>query len=524
MTHWIYLILLFLFLVFEAGYAQVLKKSSPFSTATPFIEPDGRKITLKLNEDEFVVLSKTKGHLQGESGYQLEKFDKELSQKFKTPLSCPADEEFKELFFNGTDIILFSVIRQDGQKKTKLVAYLFDPASGNKKSEQVLHERTVADWMETGGKGGVKTTFENEISSSLSKNFVLNFEYQYTIMYSPDKSKILIYGFDYSQKSLLAEAIIVDKDLTELQKGVIPVDNGFINYGIYPNNKGDLYILNSDRTGRIVVVQYNLSSKVNKLLDIQNANTNRSSLNLYLFSDYEIYISCINTASNKLAGVMYAKFDFSQNTVEKLNFHDISVGIQQTAQTMRSVNKSLSGQENWMNYEIVHFYVNEYEKIVLVLEKREITGPGYTYNNLSVNNPKFWNEKTVKVNTEGLLLFSFNKDDELLWENFYQKSQVNDVVMGITGSSFAFNITEDGRIRMFYPSYESAAGIYNIINYVEWDELTGSKTKELKAPNEGSVSMLTDYTVWWEDRVVVAGRKGLLGKKSFLNLYKLEVN
>ena len=77
---------------------------------------------------------------------------------------------------------------------------------------------------------------------------------------------------------------------------------------------------------------------------------------------------------------------------------------------------------------------------------------------------------------------------------------------------------------MFYPSYETAAGIYNIINYVEWDELTGNKTKELKAPNEEGFSMITDYTVWWEDRVVVVGRKGLLGKKSFLNLYKLEVN
>jgi hypothetical protein len=159
-----------------------------------------------------------------------------------------------------------------------------------------------------------------------------------------------------------------------------------------------------------------------------------------------------------------------------------------------------------------------------VLEKRELSGNGYTYNNMATNNPKNWGEKMLKVNTEGVILFSFNKDDELLWENFYEKSQVNDVVMGITGSSFAFNITEDGRIRMFYPSYESSSGIYNIINYVEWDELTGSKTKEMKAPNDEGFSMITDFTVWWEDQVIVVGRKGLLGKKSFINLYKLEVN
>lgn len=521
MRRWTFLILFFLTLDVNS---QVLKTSLPFSTATPFIEPDGRKLTLKLSDAEFVLLSKVKGHMHGESGYQLEKFDRDLGQKFKVPIVCTHEEDFKEMFYNGTDILLFSVIHNETQKTSKLIVYLFDPVTGAKKSDKVLQEHTIGDWMDAQGKGAVKTSFDNEICSSLAKHFTSGFEYQYQIKYSPDKTKILVYTFDYSQKNLTAIGKIFDNKFNEIQQGIIPIDNGFINYGIYPNNKGDLFILNSDRTGRIVVVQYNLKTKANKLLDIQNANTNRTSLTLQVFTDYEVYIACINTAANKLAGVMYAKFDFKQSTVEKLNFHDLSVGLQQTAQTMRSVNKNLSGQENWMNYEIVNFHVNEYEKIILVLEKREVIGTGHSYNNLSVNHPKNWSEKAVKVNTEGVILFSFNKDDELLWENFYQKSQVNDIVMGTTSSSFAFNITDDGRIRMFYPSYETSSGIYNIINYVEWDELTGNKTKEMKAPNEEGFSMITDYTVWWEDRVVVVGRKGLLGKKSFINLYKLEVN
>ena len=96
--------------------------------------------------------------------------------------------------------------------------------------------------------------------------------------------------------------------------------------------------------------------------------------------------------------------------------------------------------------------------------------------------------------------------------------------MGVTASSFAFNVTDDGRLRMFYPSYENSSGIYNVINYIEWDELTGNKSKEMKAPNDEGISMLKDYSIWWEDRIVVIGRKGLFGKKSFMNLYKLEVN
>ena len=521
MRRWTFLILLFLNL---EAFSQVLKTALPFSTATPFIDPDGRKVSLKIGADDFVVLSKIKGNLQGESIYQLEKYDKDLTQKFKVLLNCPSEEDFKRMLFNGKDILLFSVLHNESQKKSTLVAYIFDATTGEKKSQKTLNEQTVGDWMEVQGKGAVKTTFDNEICSSLSKNFTTNFDYQYQIRFSPDESKILMYIFDYGKKALQVEVKVFDNNLNELHQGILSIDNGFINYRIYISNKGDVFILNSERTGRIVVIQYDFVTKSSKLLDIQNANTNRASLNLKVFSDDQVYISCINTADNKLAGVMYAKFDFKQNTIERLNFHDLSEGIKQTVQIMRSSNKNLVGGENWMNYEIVKFEVNQFEKIIIVLEKREISGAGYTYNNLSVNNPKNWVEKAVKVNTEGVLLFSFNKDDELLWENFYQKSQVNDVVMGMTASSFSFNVTDDGRLRMFYPSYENTSGIYNVINYIEWDELTGIKTKEMKAPNDEGVSMLKDYTVWWEDRVMVVGRKGLLGKKSFMHLYKLEVN
>ncbi|HWZ22333.1 MAG TPA: hypothetical protein VNW06_06735, partial [Cytophagaceae bacterium] len=362
MRRWIFFILLFLNL---EAFSQVLKTTLPFSIATPFIDPDGRKVSLKLNENEFVILSKVKGALHGESAYQLEKYDKELTQKFKIQLVCPNEEEFRKMLFNGKDILLFSVLHDEAQKKSTLIAYTFDVLTGEKKSKKILHEHSVGDWMEAQGKGAVKTTFDNEICSSLAKNFTSPFDYQYQIHFSPDKSKILTYIFDYSQKNLQVDMKIYDNDLNELKKAVIPIDNGFINYTIALNNKGDIYILNSERTGRIVVIQYNLTTKVTKLLDIQNASTNRSSLNLQVFSDNEVYLSCINTAGNKLAGVMYAKFDFKQNTIERLNFHDLSEGIKQTVQVMRSSNKNLTGEENWMNYEIVKFEVNQYEKIIM---------------------------------------------------------------------------------------------------------------------------------------------------------------
>ncbi|MCS6823019.1 MAG: hypothetical protein NZ529_01895 [Cytophagaceae bacterium] len=501
-----------------------MKTSVPFSVSTPYLEPDGRKLILPLPDYTFVALQKTKGGLNGESEYILEKFDKELVSIFKTNLICSQDEDYKDLFFNDKDIILFSVVHNTDDRKAILKAYFFDVITGIKKHEKTLHEHTVKEWLDHPGKGVVKETFINAICSSVSKNFVTPLEYQYEIRYSPNKSKILAYIFDYSHKTLFAHGYVFDKHLNPLHHGHIPIDNGFVNYGIEINNREDIFILNQDRSGRIVVIQYHLHHRHNKLLDIQNANSNRGSLVLQVLSDDVVYIACTNQDNGKMTGIMYAKLDFKQLIVDRINSHELSVNIIQTAQTMRASNKFLAGEENWMNYEIVFFQVNEYEKIIIALEKRELISPGYAYNANNFNHPKNWSERLIKVNTEGILLFSFNKNDELLWENFYQKSQVNDVSAGITGSSFSLHITADGRIRAVFPTYNNNSFIYNIYNFVEWDELTGNKVKDLAAPNDEAFSMITCYTMWWEDRVIIAGRKGIFGKKSTLNLYQLEVN
>jgi len=187
----LYFLMVF-FMIIDAS-AQVLKTSLPFSLATPYIEPDGRKLTVKVGESNFVILSKVKGHLHGESTYQLEGFDKELAVKYKTVLTCPHEEDYMELFYNGTSIFLFSVIHDEAQKKSKLMAYVFDPETGEKKEDKLINEHAIADWLESPGKGAVKSKFEDMVCFSLAKHYSTNFEYQYQINYSPDKSKLFVY-------------------------------------------------------------------------------------------------------------------------------------------------------------------------------------------------------------------------------------------------------------------------------------------------------------------------------------------
>jgi len=501
--------------------AQVLTTSDAFSTGSAYLEPDGRNEVVKVSSSEFITITKTRGGLSGVSEFALQKYDLTLKPKFTTVLAAESNEDYKDVYYNGTDIILLSVIHNTNNQESKFMAYGFDFNTGAKKWDKELDKSKVAEWVAIKYKGVVKESFENCVGSCLSKNFVTPVQYQYYVKFSPDSSKMISYIFDYGQKNLIANIQVYDKSLAVVDTAHINIDNNFINYGIYVNNLGELFIMNVDRLGRIVLIKYNIKTKENKLLDIQYSSSNREGLTLQILNNDAVYVANVTVSGARLTGVMYSKFDFKTNLVEKINYHELSEGLKQTIHTMRSSNKSLKGEENFLNYELTHFLLNQYEKIVIVLEKREIYSPGYTYDPGGVNDPQKWAEKTAKANTEGVMLFSFNKDDELIWENFYLKSQNVDVTNALTTTSFSFYETEESQLRMIYASSDNAAGILNVITYVEWDGVSGNKIKDIPLQNEEGLGLIRNYTIWWDDKLILVGRKGLLGKKSVIHLYKI---
>jgi hypothetical protein len=263
-----------------------------------------------------------------------------------------------------------------------------------------------------------------------------------------------------------------------------------------------------------------LQNKDNKLLDIQYSSTQREGLRFSIVSDDEVFVGCTNTSQGKLSGVMYCKFSFKLNLVEKINFHELSDALMETADVARGSNKNLKGGENWMNFELTHFSVNKYEKVLMVLEKREVNGYEYAYKSESPLDPANWKERIAKVNTEGMLMFSFNASDELMWENYYSKSQMADVSVGMTSTSFILD-ADDELIRIIYASSDNAAGTFNVYNYVQWDATNGNKVKELPLQNDENLSLVRNYSVVFRDKVVLVGRKGLLAKKYIMSAYQI---
>jgi hypothetical protein len=515
------LLILFFSTCYFVANSQVLTVSNAFTIASPSLETLQQISCAALGKDAFISLNKTKGAQLGTSTYVLEKYNMDLTIAFSIPLSVGVEEDYKELHVLNNELYLFSEIHDMLNKKKALKVYRFNLSTGALLGDKIIHEQKVNPWLVAMAKGASKESFEQAVSSALPYNFNTPLEYQYSLEFSPDKKIILVYTYDYSQKTLVAETVILDAALNVLQTGNVSIDNNFVNYGIFVNNRQELHILNCDKMGRIVLVRFDLATRDIVFLDVQGSISKREGLRLCFLNDDEIYVANITVTNKKFSGIMYSKFNFNERIVEKLNFYDLSDGIKQTSAAIRSASKTFSGEENWMNYQITNFYLNEYEKIILVLEKKDIESIGYVYESGSVNDIKNWQEKLGKVHAESVVLYAFNKKDELLWENYFAKNQVNDISGGITSSSYTMHVSDEGKVRMLYASSDNATGVYNQLKYVEWDELSGNKVKEISLENIEGLTLLRNYSLWWENKLFLVGKKGLLGKKTYANLYDL---
>lgn len=517
----IFLIALFLSVSSRYSYSQVLEKVVPFSSGTPFHEPDGRRESLKVDDKTFVVLSKIKGNIGGTAEYVLEKYDTDLNNLFRTPISVDGNEEYEEMFLHENKIILLSVIHQENMGNSSLKAYTYDLATGAKLGQKILAEEKILPWVPEKSRGAIKQSFPDMVCAAIGRNFAASPPFRFEIRYSPDGNLFAAYIFDFSQKNLNGKCYVFNKNLEKVTGGNIHIDNNFTNYTIQPNNKGQVYIVNGDKAGRIAVIQYELATRKYKYLDIQNASAKRESLIIKLFNDDIVYVANVIIGNNKLSGVMYSKFNFRTNLIERANFHDLSEGIMQTMQHSWEYVKQ-GNQDNWSNYEVSDFFITPQEDITIALEKREVQTSAYAYEQSNVIDIQKWVECTGHVYTGGLFLFSFTNKDELKWENAFAKSQISDLNTGINSASYVMDATHAAKFRMLYTTSDNASGMFNTLNYVEWDKENGKKIKELKLPNDEGLGLVRSYTQWSSNQLLLVGRKGLLGKKSFLCSYKLD--
>ena len=254
-------ILLISILAYTNVLSQSLLNSQDFSLGSPFNEPDGRNDIVKISSTDIITLAKLKGNVSGKSDFVLERYNQELKVLWKTPLQVDVYEDYKDIYFNGKDVVLLSVIHNEKEKKTKLEAYGFDIANGTKTWTKELETYEVGDWDNHPHKGKVKESFIDLVCEHVNSNFVTPIEYKHNINFSPNGEKFISYVFNYGEKNLTATISIYDKTCKLLVKGKVSIDDNYINHGIFINNEGKAFIVNANYSGTLNVIRYELSTK-----------------------------------------------------------------------------------------------------------------------------------------------------------------------------------------------------------------------------------------------------------------------
>lgn len=514
-----YIIYLFFFIPL-LNIAQTVVKTTPFSLASPFIEPDGRSDYLKIpGTNDFITLSKTKGNQKGVSEFALERYTKDLTKSWSIPLTADQSEEFKKLYFNGKDVVLLSVVHNEKEKKTSLYLYAYDPASGKQNSKRELETYLVKDYENHPHKGKVKESFLDVVCEHVDPDFVTPFEYKHHLNFSPDGQKFVSYIYNYGEKNLTTTATVYDKLGNKLTSGTVAIDNDFTNYGVHVNNAGETFLVNANNFGKVNIIKYNFSDNSFDLLELPGSNYQKDDFQVRFLSDQVLLTANTEVSQGKVLGVLLTKFDFkNRKVVDQL--HLFSDTQKQKILSSRKADKTLKGEEDWKDYDINDFIVLPDNSVILSLEKRSLYADGYPHIGREVFDKSHQKQIDAHIKAEGIIIMAFNPDGTLKWDNFIAKNQVFPAMDGLNTISFITNLVNN-EIRILYAESEHMDASFNHLRLVILDSNTGAIKKNNLLPNEEKLSLVKDFTVWYDDSMILVGKKGLMGKKSSIIRYKL---
>lgn len=504
-------------------FAQSIELSSDFRMASPFHEPDGANDVVRLKGGDFITLAKLKGGLGGKADFAIERNHGEtFNVLWSKVISIPATEEFKDLYFNGKDLILLSVIHDQVAKVTKLISYGYNVQDGTQLWTKELESYPVAPFVENDRRGSVKESFIDVICEHTTPSFVTPFEYKHNIRFSPDESKFVSYVFDFSDRILVASISIYDNTGKVLTKGKMNIDNGYVNYGMYINNRGELFVVNANAGGKINVIRMNLETRAFDVIEIPGSTYKKDELVLHVVSDDIMYIGAVELDQEKLVGVTFARLNFKTLELEKNVFEKFETAVFDLVSVARKSNKSIKGEDNWMDYDLSHFFLSETGEIIMILEKRALFANGYPHLAPSTFDKKHQVEVNGHVQAEGILIVSFDKENKRNWVQYIAKNQVYPSTDGLNTISYVVDNAHHSNIRFMYATSESFDGTITTINLVHIDRSSGKIVKETTLPNESRLMIVRDYTLWEEnDKLVIVGRKGITGKTSAIVRYKL---
>ena len=268
---------------------------------------------------------------------------------WSTLVSVAASEDFKDLYFNGKDRVLLSVIHLEAEKKTQLVAYGYDVKTGSMLWNKELESYIIAPYIEVDRRGSVKESFIDVICEHTTPSFATPFEYKHNIRFSSDESKFVSYVFDFSQRVLSASVVVYDNAGNAVKKGKVTIDAGYVNHGIFVNNRGELFIVNANNVGKVNIIRLNLDTKEFKIVEIPGSNYKKDELITQFIDDDNLIIGAVELYEEKLVGVTYAVANFVTGVLDKRVSDKFDDALFVKVSEGRKSLKSIKGEDNWID-------------------------------------------------------------------------------------------------------------------------------------------------------------------------------
>ena len=261
------------FLVCHALRGQELIRSEDYAVKTPFIESDGRTVSVVHNNEVFLA-GKSRGGNAQNTVYTIQRIDPELNVKWTARKQFTEEEQLLDMMVLNNRLVLIWVTHDLKNKTRTLDSESYSISDGFPANQKQLFSEEVGDWKEATNKGESVIGLRNTINSGNRKDLVTPLLYQYHVRQSPDGSKVLAFGYDYSREDLYIDLKVFDPDLNEISKARIPVNRGFINQDIHVNNLGEIFILNAKENGLIAVVKYNIQERTKNTSKLKNRQDN----------------------------------------------------------------------------------------------------------------------------------------------------------------------------------------------------------------------------------------------------------
>jgi hypothetical protein len=110
---------------------------------------------------------------------------------------------------------------------------------------------------------------------------------------------------------------VYDNTGKQLSKGTVTIDMGYVNHGIYLNNKGEIFIINANSVGKVNVIRMNLETRAFDVVEIPGSNFKKDELMVQFVNDDVLYVAAVELSQEKIIGVTYSRANFATLTLDK---------------------------------------------------------------------------------------------------------------------------------------------------------------------------------------------------------------